>query len=131
MTFRTINPSGATIPGISQATIVETGKLLLLSGHVPLHADGSVAGPGLEIQLEQVFSNLEATLIAAGSSFGNVARLTIYVRDFKPELLPVIRSVRDRFVNTAHPPASSLIGVAALFHPDVLVEIDAIATIPG
>ncbi|AMO95351.1 endoribonuclease L-PSP family protein [Collimonas fungivorans] len=129
MTFRAVNPPGPTIPGISQATIIESGKLLLLSGHVPFRPDGSVAGPGLEIQLEQVFSNLEATLRAAGSSFGNVARLTIYVCDFHPGLLPLIRSVRDRFVDTAHPPASSLIGVAALFHPDVLVEIDAIATV--
>jgi len=129
MTFRPINPPGTNIPGISQATVIESGKLLLLSGHVPFRADGTIAGPGLKIQLEQVFSNLEDTLRVAGSSFANVARLTIYVCDFRPELLPIIRSVRDHFVDTARPPASSLIGVAALFHPDVLIEIDAIATI--
>lgn len=131
MTFRAVNPPGNNIPGISQAAIIESGKLLLLSGHVPFLADGSIAGAGLEIQLEQVFSNLDETLKAAGSSFRHVARLTIYVRDFQPGLLPTIRSVRDRFIDTAHPPASSLIGVATLFHPDVLVEIDAIATIPA
>jgi 2-iminobutanoate/2-iminopropanoate deaminase len=128
--LRAINPPGALIPGISQGIVVESGKLLFLSGHVPVLSDGSIAGPGLEVQLERVFENLKATLLAAGSTPGHVVRLTIYVRDYRPEMLPVIRSVRDRFVEPARPPASALIGVAALFHPDVSVEVDAIAVIP-
>ena len=45
--------------------------------------------------------------------------------------LPAIRDVRDEFVNTSRPPASTTVQVAALFHPDVLFEIDAIAYAPG
>ncbi|MCB8835110.1 RidA family protein, partial [Escherichia coli] len=56
-------------------------------------------------------------------------RLTYYIRDFDQAILPEIRGVRDRWVNTECPPASSLIGVAALFHPDVLIEVDAMAVI--
>jgi enamine deaminase RidA (YjgF/YER057c/UK114 family) len=44
-------------------------------------------------------------------------------------LLPVFRSVRDRFINLQRPPASTLIGVAALALPGLLVEIDAIAVV--
>jgi 2-iminobutanoate/2-iminopropanoate deaminase len=129
-TLRAINPPGSGIPGISQGMIVENGSLMFLSGHVPIADDGSVAGPALEDQLVQTFANLKKTLNAAGVGFEDVVRLTIYVRDYRPEQLPVIREARDRFVDAARPPASALIGVAALFHPDVFVEVDAIAAIP-
>lgn len=125
-----VNPPGSSIPGISQGMIVEAGRLLFLSGHVPILPGGSIAGPGLEAQLERVFENLSVTLKSAGASASDVARLTIYIRDYKPDLLSVIRGVRDRFVDPSRPPASALVGVAALFHPDVLVEVDAIAALP-
>jgi 2-iminobutanoate/2-iminopropanoate deaminase len=44
--------------------------------------------------------------------------------------LPTIRGIRDEFVNTEQPPASTTVQVATLFHPDVLFEIDAIAYAP-
>jgi len=130
MTLQAINPPNASIPGISQGVIVNGGRFLFLSGHVPLKNDGAIAGPGLEAQLEQVFENLRATLAVAGADFRSVVRLTIYVRDYRSEQLATIRAVRDRFTDKARPPASALIGVANLFHPDVLVEIDAIAALP-
>jgi 2-iminobutanoate/2-iminopropanoate deaminase len=125
-----VNPPGANIPGISQGMMVEGGRLMFLSGHVPFGPDGAIAGPALEDQLRQVFANLDQTLKTAGTSFANVVRLTIYVRDYRPEQLPAIRAVRDLFVDPVWPPASALIGVAALFHPEVLVEVDAIAIVP-
>jgi 2-iminobutanoate/2-iminopropanoate deaminase len=128
--LRAINPPGSSIPGISQAILVERGRLLMLSGHVPFDSDGNVVGTELPAQLDQVFSNLRATLQAASTDFSSVARLTIYVRDYESRMLPVIRSVRDRWINAECPPASALIGVASLFHPDVLVEVDAIAALP-
>ena len=126
-----INPPSANIPGISQGVIVDGGNLLLLSGHVPMRRDGSVVAANLEAQLEQVLENMKETLAAAGGDFRNVARLTIYVRNYQPDQLGVIRTVRDRYIDAACPPASALIGVASLFHPDVLVEIDAIAVVPS
>jgi 2-iminobutanoate/2-iminopropanoate deaminase len=129
MPLRAVTPPGATIPGISQAMIITGGKLVFLSGHTPLGPDGAISGQ-LEAQLVRTFANLAETLKASGSGFANVARLTIYVRDYKPEQLPVIRAVRDRFICTERPPASALIGVASLFHPEALVEVDAIAVAP-
>ncbi len=124
-----INPQGAQIPGISQGMAVEGGKLVFLSGHVPLRADGSVAGSDVATQLRQVLENMQATLKAAGGDFSNVARITLYVRDYDVAELAVIREVRDAFINQDKPPASALIGVADLFHPDVRVEADAVAVI--
>jgi enamine deaminase RidA (YjgF/YER057c/UK114 family) len=130
MTMRAVNPPGSAMPGISQAMIVDDARLVVLSGHGPMRPDGSIAGPGLEPQLRQVFDNLSATLVAAGAGFRDVARLTLYVRDYRPDQLPLIRGMRDRYVDTMRPPASALIGVSALFHPDMLVEADAIAALP-
>ena len=60
-----------------------------------------------------------------------LVKLTIYVRNLQPDQLTIIRKVRDQFIQAELPPASSLIGVAQLFHPDVLVEVEAIAVIPS
>lgn len=125
-----VNPPDVAIPGISSAVVVESGKLMFLSGHVPMGEDGNVLPPDLESQLTQVFKNLDATLEAAGATARNLVRITMYVRDFNADQLPVIRRVRDRFIHQAQPPASALIGVAELFHPDVLVEVDAVAVLP-
>ncbi|WP_197976380.1 Rid family hydrolase [Sphingomonas sp. CFBP 13720] len=127
--LRPVDPAGGVVPGIAQGMVITGGQLLVLSGHVPLDADGAVVGTDHAAQLEQVFVNMLATLAAAGGDFGSVARLTFYVRDYRPELLPVIRSVRDRWIDSARPPASALIGVAALFHSQVLIEVDGLAVI--
>lgn len=128
--LRPVNPPGAVIPGISQAVIVEGGRLVFLSGHVPLMKDGTLAAPELETQLDQVFANLKTTLQAAGASTHDLARITIYVRNFHPDQLPAIRLARDRFIGTGLAPASALIGVSDLFHPGALVEVDAVAVLP-
>lgn len=122
--LRTLTVPGQEIPGISGAVVVQDG-LLLLSGHVPVAADGSVSAT-LEGQLEQTFQNLDATLRHAGSSPQQIARMTFYVSDYRPEQLEAIRTARDRWLK-GHAPASALIGVQALYRPDVKVEIDAIA----
>ena len=129
--LRPVNPAGAAIPGISSAMVVENGRLMFLSGHVPMDSNGAVLPPDLEAQLDQVFKNLGATLEATGATPRHLARITIYVRDFQADQLPAIRRARDRFINQEKPPASALIGVAELFHPDdVLVEVDAVAVLP-
>lgn len=125
--MRGVTVPGQEIPGVSGATVVR-GDLVLLSGHVPLAEDGSVADT-LEEQLEQAFQNLDNTLRAAGSAMGRVARMTLYVKGYQPEQLETVRAVRDRWLN-GHAPASALIGVQALFRPDVRVEIDAVAMLP-
>lgn len=127
--LRCINPPGASVPGISQAMLVEQGRLLLLSGHVPFDSNGALVGADLETQLHQAFQNIRETLQAAGADTSALARISIYVRDYHPDMLATIRAVRDQWVNTEHPPASALIGVASLFHPDVLVEVDGMAVL--
>ncbi|TCP89748.1 enamine deaminase RidA (YjgF/YER057c/UK114 family) [Rhizobium sp. PP-CC-2G-626] len=129
--LRPINPPGPSIPGISQAMLISEGRLLILSGHVPFDDAGKITGSDLATQLDQVFQNMQATLHAAGADFSALARITIYVRDYDPDQLPTIRTVRDRWIDAKCPPASALIGVAALAFPEMLVEVDAMAFLPA
>ena len=106
------------------------GKTIHISGQTAFDASGQVVGKGdLKRQTEQTFENLRLALAAAGATWNDVVVTRLYVVNFKPELLPIIREVRSRFVSPEHPPASTLVGVTALTHPDWLIEIEATAVV--
>ena len=125
-----VNAPGASFPGVSQGILIKGGRLLALSGHVPVDAAGNLVTGDFEAQLTAVFENIGRTLAAAGAGFEAVARFTIYVTDYDPAMLAVLRQVRSRFVSAEVPPASALVAVAALYDPRVRVEIDALAVVP-
>lgn len=122
----------ATLPptaGYSHVAEVAPGsRLVWTSGQVPIAADGSVVAGDWEAQTRQVMRNVGAALEAGGASWHDVFKLTIYVVD--TSALAVVRTVRDEFVDTARPPTSSLVQVAGLFRPDLLIEVEAIAAVP-
>ena len=70
-----------------------------------------------------MFANLDRALDAAGASFTDVIKLNYYVTDIA--MLPVVRAVRDEYVDTARPPASTAVQVTALAMPDLMIEIEA------
>lgn len=128
--FRTVNTPSWNVPGISLGAIVEHGRPFFLSGHVPILEDKTLVGPGYKEQFEQCFKNLQATLEAGGGSFANVIRLTYYIVDYKRELIPVLNEVRNRYIDMNNPPTSMMFGVAALYRPECLVEVEAWAVLP-
>jgi enamine deaminase RidA (YjgF/YER057c/UK114 family) len=94
-----------------------------------MDAEGVIAsGQGWEQQTRLAFENVGRALRAAGADWPDVVKLTLFVVDVSA--LSTIRAVRDEFVDTARPPTSSLVQVAALFHPDVLIEVEAVAWRP-
>jgi enamine deaminase RidA (YjgF/YER057c/UK114 family) len=110
--------------------VVETfgGRTIYVAGQIALNPDGQVVGLGdASLQAEQVFTNLEAALGAVGASFDNVVKLTFYMIDMAD--FPAIRKVRDRFVNTSRPPASTALQIGALAADSFLLEIEAIAVL--
>lgn len=125
-----VNPPSASFPGVSQGMVISGGRLMVLSGHVPTDASGNLVTGDFEAQLSAAFENVGRTLTAAGIGFESVARFTIYVTDYDPSMIPILRRIRSRFINTATPPASALVGVAALYESRVRVEIDALAVVP-
>jgi len=118
-------------PGNGYTNVVTgTGRLIAVSGQVALAADGTVVGLGdTEAQARQVFENLRRCLAAAGASFADVIKLTFFLTDAGQ--LPVVRVVRDQYVDTSAPPASSAVVVAALVRPEFLLEVEALAVVPA
>ncbi|QIS15126.1 hypothetical protein F5544_36490 [Nocardia arthritidis] len=109
--------------------VIGTGRMVALSGQIAFDADGNVVGPGdPAAQARQVFENLRRCLAAAGATFDNVIKLTYYVTDIAH--LPAIRTARDAHIAPSHLPASTAVQVAALVHPDLLMEIEAFALLP-
>lgn len=115
-------------PGYSHAVATSGGRLLYVSGQVPLDTSGHVVGAqDFEAQTLRTFENLAAVLGAAGSSFERLVRIGYFVVDLDGAKLQTIRRIRAAFLPAGDPPASTLIGVHRLFHSDVMIEIEAVA----
>ena len=116
--------------GYSHVVEVTAGRPVYISGQVALDGAGELVGPGdVAAQARQVFDNLQAALQAVGAGFEQVVKLTYYLVDATQ--LPVVREVRDQYVNTQQPPASTAVEVRRLVRDDLLVEVDAVAVLPS
>ena len=126
-----LNPDGVNKPKTySQVVKVNGGSMIFTSGIVADDANGNIIGKGdLKAQVKQAFENLKIVLSAAGAEFKDVVKMTYYVVNYKPEQIPMIREVRADYLPTENPPASTLVGVSALFNADVLIEIEAVAVV--
>lgn len=115
-------------PGYSQGVKV-TGvqTILFLAGQVAYDKDGGVAHRGdFTGQARQVFGAVRALVEAAGGTLANVVKINTYVTDVRRR--PEFRVVRDEFFGVRGP-ASTMVEVSALSHPDYLIEVEAIAVI--
>jgi reactive intermediate/imine deaminase len=116
-------------PGYSQAVEIRRGRIIYIAGQVALDRSGKVVGEGdIRAQAQQTFENLKAALEASGATFENVVKLNYYFSDITH--LPVVREVRDKFINTANPPASTAVEVKRLFREPFLIEVEAVAVAP-
>ena len=112
--------------GYSHVVDVPAGRIVYISGQVPLDSSGQLVGAGdFAAQVRQVFENLTAALQEADASWNDVVKLDYFVRDVRQ--VASLRAIRDEYVNTERPPASTLVEVSGLFRDDVLVEIQAVA----
>jgi reactive intermediate/imine deaminase len=117
-------------PGYSQAVEIHPGtRIIYVAGQVSMDRTGKLVGEGdFRAQVTQTFENLKAALQASGASFDNVVKLNSYFVDMTQ--LPAFREVRDKYVNTTTPPASTAVKVAGLFREGFLLEVEAIAVVP-
>lgn len=115
------------IPGISDSVRVSSGDLLFVSGAVGFESDGSVPNE-FSRAVELTLRELERALADGGATFSDVVRINVYITDLNAEKLGIFRQVRDEIIDMINLPASTLIGVDALF-ANATVEIDAIAAV--
>ncbi|MBO8196719.1 RidA family protein [Streptomyces smyrnaeus] len=115
---------------ITQVVAVDRTRIAHLSGQVAWDAEGRPVGPGdHEAQAAQIARNLDAALAAVGATRDDIIEETVYVVDYTPELLPAIFGPLRAGVSQA--PASTLVGVPALFAPEFLLEVQVVAALPG
>lgn len=115
----------AAIGPYSQA--IGAGRLVFCSGQIALDpATGELTGSDVAGQAERALRNLSAVLDAAGLSFADVVKTTVFLVDMAD--FPALNGVYARFMPDP-PPARSTIAVAAL-PKGALVEIEAIAVRP-
>ena len=127
-----LNPKEMSTPRFyTHAVTAEgTGKLVYVSGQVSWDAGGNVVGKGdMRAQSEQVFRNVTAALKAAGADWGDVIKMNGYMVGMNAERVSAYREVRQRFLKEGALPASTLVGVEALVHPDLLLEVEVIAAV--
>lgn len=134
MAVQLINPTGLPKPEVYRQMSVATGsKLVFLAGQVARDADGKPVGEGdLATQVEQSYLNIGTALAEVGGSFDDVAKLTVYIVDWDASMMPalgegVARAAAKLGVDPVKP--ITLLSVAALGEPDLLVEVEATAVL--
>jgi enamine deaminase RidA (YjgF/YER057c/UK114 family) len=116
-------------PGYSHVVeVTGPGRLVYFAGQLGMDPSGRM-GANARQQIELAFENLKAALASVGAGFEHLVKINNYVVDIGVNIA-LFREIRDRYVNTAAPPASTTIGVPELARPGALFEIEAIAILP-
>lgn len=113
----------------SASARVVDGPLVLVSGQVPLAADGTIADGDVAGQTRQVFRNIAGALAEHGAEPSHLVKLTYYLRHIDD--LNMVRLVHDEFVTWRPAPASTVVEVRGLEDPRYLLAVDAVAALPA
>lgn len=134
MPIQPINPTGLVEPqGYVHVAVATGSKMIFLAGQVAQDADGNIVGVGdLAAQTEQALRNVATALDAAGATFADVAKTTIYVAGWRPEMTAALfegmgRAAAELGVEPSRP--VTLVGVESLAAPEILVEFDVTAVV--
>ena len=134
MSIEYFNPDGLFQPDAYWQCAVASGhRTLYMSGQAARGSDGQPIGANdLAAQVEQAFVNVDRAVTAAGGTFDDVVKLTLYFVDWKPEKMVAVGEgltrAAARIGRDLRKPVT-LLGVATLAAPDLLVEVDAIAVL--
>ena len=130
ITERNDPPGLPTIAGACNLTVATGNRIIHISGQTGLDADGNLAGTTHLEQSKRALTNLRLAVESTGASLADVAKLNIYVVDYTPDALDALVTAAIEVYGEDFPiTASTLIGVAALFQPGLLIEIDAVVVV--
>ena len=128
MSIKFCNPNTVPAPaaGYSNLAIIPANRrLLVLAGQIGNVMNGEILN-GVEAQYHQALDNINSIVISEGGTIRDIARITIFLTE-KADNALIKKSNKQYFSD--QPPAMSWIYVSELFHPDVKVEIEAIAAV--
>ena len=107
---------------------VRVGNWLFLSGATA--RDTAAAHGDMAAQTEVILKRIQHILEAEGGSLHNVVKITSFVTDISSEASAATHRVRETYFGS-HLPASTRVQVAGLVDPNLKIEIEAIAVLPG
>ena len=126
-----LNPQGlldATTMAYSQVMVSSGTRFVQIAGQAAIDAQFNVIAAGdFAAQTAAVMANLAIALEAAGAGPADVNSVRIYVVDLRAECIPVLQDALQRFFGAGKLPTGTLVGVAALAIPGLLIEIEATA----
>ena len=112
---------------LSQA--IRAGGFLFVSGQAGYGDDGVIVGKDdFALQAEQAFCNLQRALVAGGSSMERIVKVTIFLTSMTH--FPKIVDLRRKWFSVPYP-ADTIVEISALYSPDAMIEIEAIAIVAG
>lgn len=103
---------------------IRYGELLFISGQAGYDERGQIVPGGFRAQGEQAFANLRRALEAGGSHLGRVIKVTIFVTDMAQ--FEEVVALRRKFFSEPYP-ADTIVEIKALYTPEAMIEIEAIA----
>jgi 2-iminobutanoate/2-iminopropanoate deaminase len=108
--------------------VVRAGRLVFVSGCVASDDQGrTVGGSDIVAQTRQAHENIKRCLAAAGATFADVCKVTVFLRNVADR--EKVNTVRKEYFG-AHRPASTLIEISRLVRDDLLLEIECTAVLP-
>ena len=124
------NPDNVWAPfgAFSMVVLQGTGQVVHLKGQVALDASGAIIGAGdMRAQVRQVLTNIKTVLATIGGRMSDVISLTQYMTDIQAFMQT--GDIRKEFFATPYP-ITTTVEVAALYNPELVIEITAVAEIP-
>ena len=117
-------------PGFSHVTVALPGSVVYIAGQIALSPDFQVIGAGdLGAQTRAAMRNVEIALKAAGASWNDVVRRTIYT--LHPTEFEVITAAIEEVQGSTEHPSQTIVGISGLAIDGLLIEIEVTAVIPA
>ena len=107
---------------------IKANGWLFISGQAGAGEDGKIVSGGFLAQGQQAFANLRRALEAGGASLKDVVKVTIFVTDMGH--FDEVVALRRQFFSAPYP-ADTIAEIRALYTPEAMIEIEAIALVPG
>ncbi|OKH21766.1 RidA family protein [Chroogloeocystis siderophila] len=127
MTRKVIRTNSAPAPvGPYNQAIAASGQMIFVAGQIPLDASSGIIGEDVAQQTTQVMANVKAILEAAGATFQDVVKTTVFLSDMNN--FAAMNAVYSQYFDESTAPARACVEVSRL-PKDVLVEIECIAVI--
>jgi len=131
--LRFLNPKTMAPPPGYTYVVEATGsnRVIFIAGQLGLDLDNKLVGGAgdFRAQCAKAFENLGFALAAVGATFNDVVKINNYLTDMSH--IGIFREVRDAFLHTKAPPASTTVAISALARPGALFEIEAVAVLPA